>query len=266
MNIKEIQQQYNVYTDFIRKVEKFFIHSLFKNPEALQYLYSRGMNDEYIKYFKLGFDPGFQKTSEFLLFNKISTDLLFKTKIADTHETGSYNITSNRVTFPLTDIAGNTVGFSCNVLPSYNKDKIYAKYINTPTSYVFSKSLMLYNLYNAARFIRNERYAILVEGNFDVVTLFMYGLYNVVAPCGTGFTQEHAYLLRYFTKKIILIYDGDAAGDKAYRRILPIIAKADMISYKVQLPSGEDPDSYVKKYGKNILLKEIVGTFALETT
>lgn len=264
MNIKEIQQQYNVYTDFIRKVERFFIHSLSKKPEALQYLYSRGMNDEYIKYFNLGFDPGFQKTFEFLSLNKISTDLLFETKLADKHETGSYNITSNRVIFPLTDIAGNTVGFSGNVLPNYNKENTYAKYINTPTSDVFSKSLMLYNLYNAARFIRNERYVILVEGNFDVITLFMSGLYNVVAPCGTGFTQEHAYLLRYFTKKIVLLYDGDVAGDKAYRRILPIIAKADMISCKVQLPQGEDPDSYVKKYSKDTLLKEIVGTFTLE--
>ncbi len=264
MTVQEIQQQYNTYVDFISKVEKFFIHTLLNKPDALQYLYSRGLNDEYIKYFKLGFDPGFAKTVEFLNLNKISTDLIFETKVADQYEAGPYNPTSNRVTFPLSDIVGNTLGFSGNVLPSYNKDKMYAKYINTPMSDIFSKSLMLFNLHNASRFIEDNGYVILVEGNFDVVTLFMEGLYNVVAPCGTGFTQYHAYLLRYFTKNIVLLYDGDTAGDKAYRRSLPIIAKADMISHKVQLPLGEDPDSYIKKCGKDNLLKEIVGTFALE--
>lgn len=264
MTIQEIQQQYNIYVDFIHKVEQFFIHILLNKPDALQYLYSRGLNDEYIKYFKLGFDPGFQKTLEFLNLNKIPTNLLFETKIADEYETGPYNPTSNRVTFPLIDIAGNTLGFSGNVMPEYNKDGIYAKYINTPTSDIFSKSLMLFNLHNAAKFIKDMNYVILVEGNFDVVSLFMEGLCNVVAPCGTGFTQFHAYILRYFTKNIVLMYDEDIAGNKAYRRSLPTIAKADMISYKVKLPSGEDPDSYIKKYGKSTLLKEIVGTFALE--
>ena len=265
MTIQEIQQQYRTHTDFIHKVEKFFIHSLLKRPEALQYLYSRGLNDVYIEYFKLGFDPGFSKTLEFLTLNNLSIDLLLETKIADIYNDNPYNITTNRVIFPLIDIKGNTLGFSGNILPASNKDNMHAKYINTPTSDIFSKSLIFFNLHNAARFIRDNGYAILVEGNFDVVTLFMQGLYNVIATCGTAFTQEHAYLLRYFTKNIVLLYDGDAAGDKAYRKILPILAKADMISSKVQLPFAEDPDSYIKKYGKDTLLKDIVGTFALES-
>jgi len=265
MTIQEIQQQYKTYTGYISKVEKFFIHSLFETPEALQYLYSRGLTDDYIKYFKLGYDPGFAKTSEFLALNHLPNDLLFETKIAAMYENNAYNVTTKRITFPLADVSGNTLGFSANILPSYNKDDKYAKYINTPSSDIFSKSLMFFNLHNAARYIRDNKFVILVEGNFDVVSLFMHGLHNVVAACGTAFTQEHAYFLRYFTKNIVLVYDGDIAGDKAYRKILPILAKADMISSKVQLPSGEDPDSYIKRYGKTALLNDIVGTLALES-
>src|SRR5690606_6568821 len=128
-----------------------------------------------------------------------------------------------------------------------------AKYVNSPESALYKKGEILFGLHEARVAIRREGWALPGEGNFDLLALHQAGFVNVVAPMGTALTETQVRLLRRFTDRVVLLFDGDRAGRKAVRAAHPILQQAGMTVAVVTLPEGEDPDSYLRVRGADAL-------------
>jgi DNA primase len=150
-----------------------------------------------------------------------------------------------RIIFPIFDVQGRIVGFGGRVLG----DRL-PKYLNSPDSVLFNKSHHLYGLNLAKRSILQKSQAILVEGYLDVISVFCSGIENVVASLGTAFNESHVRILRRFTQEVVVAYDGDAAGIEASLRALEVFLDQDIIVKIAKMPEGHDPDSWVRKAGK----------------
>jgi DNA primase len=173
---------------------------------------------------------------------------------------GHYDRFRHRLMFAVTDPQGRVVAFSGRALElppdaKENDDKP-AKYINSPESPIYTKGQMLFGLFQARHAIRQEEEAILVEGNFDVVSLHARGLQNVVAPLGTAFTADQAKLLRRFAPSVVFLFDADAAGKKAVRMSRDAVKEAGLLAKVAHLPdeTAKDPDEFVRMRGKEALL------------
>lgn len=170
--------------------------------------------------------------------------------------TGHYDRFRHRLVFAVTDVQGKVVAFSGRALddpPGEPAKEKPAKYINSPESPVYSKGNLLFGLYQARHAIRQEEEAILVEGNFDVVSLHARGFSNVVAPLGTAFTEEQAKLLRRFAPRALLLFDADLAGRKAVRLSRAPLDQAGVSAKVASLPEGQDPDDLVRNRGPEAL-------------
>jgi DNA primase len=150
-----------------------------------------------------------------------------------------------RIIFPIFDVQGRIVGFGGRGLG----DRL-PKYLNSPDSVLFNKSQHLYGLNLAKRSILQKSQAILVEGYLDVISVFCSGIENVVASLGTAFNESHVRILRRFTQEVVVAYDGDAAGIEASLRALEVFLDQDIIVKIAKMPEGHDPDSWVRKAGK----------------
>ncbi|MEM8889554.1 MAG: DNA primase [Bacteroidota bacterium] len=151
-----------------------------------------------------------------------------------------------RVMFPIANPSGKVVGFGGRILGN-RKDT--AKYINSSESEIYHKSQVLYGLYQAKKFIRDEDLCILTEGYMDTIVLHQNGVKNVVASSGTALTKEQIRLIRRFSRNVLMIYDGDKAGIKAALRGIDILIREGMEAKVLILPDGHDPDSYVREKG-----------------
>lgn len=232
---------------FLRYQAVFYQHSLFKNTEALDYLLTnRNLTISTIKAFKLGYSPSFEKLMLFLNMNNLETDNLISTGSCIDKTNNLYYLFDNRIIFPLFNLEKQVVGFSGRKWNETANNHI-AKYVNSSSSSVFSKSLLLYNYWNL--FSNSLNYVILVEGIIDVITLFQNGIHNVVAPCGTSFTVEQAYLLKYFTDNVILLYDSDDAGKKASQKVLNLCKSVNLNPVLLTLDGAKDPDEFINNYG-----------------
>jgi DNA primase len=168
---------------------------------------------------------------------------------------GYYDRFRNRLMIPIRSMAGRVIGFGGRVLPGDDS----AKYINSPETDVYKKSRILYGLDISKNDLRAKNEAVVVEGYFDLITLYQYGIKNVVAVSGTGFTSEQATLLARFCERVVLLYDSDSAGIKAAFRACGILYNAGLEPRLVKLPGGFDPDSFVRQHGPerlSELLKE----------
>ncbi len=172
---------------------------------------------------------------------------------------GHYDRFRHRLMFAVTDPQGRVVAFSGRALedppdapPREAGDRV-AKYINSPESPIYTKGQMLFGLYQARHAIRQAENAVLVEGNFDVVSLHARGVQHVVAPLGTAFTVEQAKLLKRFTPQVTFLFDGDAAGKKAVRLSREAIREAGLMAKVGSLPDGLDPDELVRTRGDGAL-------------
>jgi DNA primase len=163
---------------------------------------------------------------------------------------GYYDRFRNRLMFPVFGLAGEVIAFSGRTLSS---DPESPKYINSPDSDVFSKGRILFGLYQARRAIRQKSRAILVEGNVDVLMLAQHGFEETVAPMGTALTEEQCLLLKRFSENVVLIYDGDSAGQAAAMKSIPLLLGCEMSGRVVTLSKGEDPDSLVSNGGPKAL-------------
>lgn len=258
--LEQVTNNYLTYTSFLLKIQKFYTHCLYENPAALDYVLSRGISREYIDFYKLGLSPGISKLQAFLALNNLSDDFLRTLKVVLVSEGRSFDPLTDRIIFPLDDILGNTVGFSGRIW-TREQEVLYTakatpKYINTASSDIFAKSLLLYNLKEALPYIKQEGYCIIVEGMMDAISFFIYGIRNVIAPCGTSFTDEHALLLKYATDKAIILYDQDDAGNKSSFRVYETLTNHAIQTTIASLPIG-DPDSFVRQYGKDTVLQHI---------
>ena len=156
-----------------------------------------------------------------------------------------------RVIFPICNPMGKVVGFGGRIL---GNRKDIAKYINSPESEIYHKSQILYGMHLAKKHIRDKDLCILTEGYMDTIVLHQYGIKHVVASSGTALTKEQIRLIRRYTKKVLMIYDGDAAGIKAATRGIDLLIGEDMSAEVLILPDGHDPDSYVRNQGAQAFL------------
>jgi DNA primase len=216
---------------------------------ARQYLQERGVDDETARAFGLGYAPdGWQNLLDHLADNGVPPSwteragLALRRRSAD----GFYDRFRHRIIFPVVDIWGNTLAFGGRVFAA-NDDG--PKYINSSETRYYVKGEHLYGLYPAKQAIQKAEYAILVEGNFDVISLYAAGIQNVVAPMGTAVTDRQARLLGRYCRRVVVAFDGDDAGREATLRCLPALENADIEGRVIRFDDGEDPDTFVRDSG-----------------
>lgn len=225
-----------------------FKSNLYKTQEgqtiAMAYFKSRGLRENTIDRFELGYC--LDKLDH---FTKIALDkqyeLEYLKKLGLTTQKG-FDFYRARVIFPIHSLNGKVIGFGARTLKN---DKKTAKYFNSPENPIYSKSKVLYGLFQAKKSIAKADECFLVEGYTDVISMSQSGIENVVASSGTALTEGQIRLIKRFTPNITMLYDGDNAGLKAAFRGIDLILAQDMNVRVVQLPEGEDPDSFAQKKG-----------------
>jgi len=226
----------------------FYEHN-FNSPAGLlakKYLFGRGIKEETIKLFKLGFAlEKWDALLSCLRAKNINLANLEKAGLVLAKESGGYyDRFRNRVIFPIFDVRSRPLGFGARVL-----DKSLPKYVNSPETPVYIKGNHLYGLNLSKDAIRQDDFVVVVEGYLDFIIPYQEGLQNIVASLGTALTQEQVRLLKRYTHNVVMVYDGDAAGQMATLRTLDIFIAEGVDVKVVALPEGTDPDSFVRKNG-----------------
>ncbi|MEM8487947.1 MAG: DNA primase [Bacteroidota bacterium] len=236
----------------LRFAGRFFYQHLTQKPsgeEALAYLTNRGFSPDSIKKFGLGYAPeawdGLLTAAE---KEKIDVQFLEKAGliIPRKDKSGYYDRYRNRVIFPIFSHLSKVIGFGGRILTA---DKNQPKYINSPETRVYHKGRVLYGLHQSKQAIRKREQVLLVEGYTDVISLFQAGIENVVATSGTALTPDQIKLLKRYTNQVLVLYDSDSAGAAAALRGIDLLLTQGMTVYGLELPEGEDPDSYVRAHG-----------------
>lgn len=231
----------------------FFKHSLLSDVEgkiALEYLKKRGIGEDTITIFNLGFAPaGWDSLLNYFSKKNISHELVQKSGliIKRKSKNGYYDRFRNRIIFPIFNVSKQVLGFGGRVM-----DDSLPKYLNSPETSVYNKSRSLYGLHIAKEHCRASETVYIVEGYFDLLALHQHGILNSVATLGTSLTQGHVQILRGFVGKngrFILVYDSDAAGIKAAERSIKVFDKGYVNAQILVLPEGYDPDSYLFEFG-----------------
>jgi DNA primase len=227
----------------------FFEQQLPKTPAAAAYVRRRGLSAETVRRFRLGFAPAGNILRGQAKRRGWSEELLVQAGLLNKRDDGLVDWFHGRLMFPIFSLSGKVVGFGGRVL-----DDSEPKYLNSPETAVFRKGDSLYGIFQAKGYIR-EQPPVLVEGNFDMLSLVNAGINNVVAPLGTAFTAGQAQLLRRYNSRITVCFDGDSAGRKACRRSLETLLAAGLEPQVALLPEGTDPDVYIRQQGKEQLLR-----------
>ena len=254
INTKQIKKDNNLYEiyDLSNKFYKNNINTKL-GLEAKEYLNKRSINEEIIKEFEIGLSLKDNKLLTKLLINKYSEEELIKSGLINKNTNGLNDTFYNRIMFPLYNLYGQVVGFSGRI---YNTTDT-SKYVNSKESEIFKKGDLLYNYHRAKDDARKLNQIIITEGFMDVIRLYSVGIKNVVAAMGTAFTKNHALLIKRMAKDIILMFDGDEAGEKATISCSNELVKIGVIPKIVRLENNLDPDEYVLKYGKEAILNRI---------
>jgi len=229
----------------MKEAGRFFYSQLYApvGAECLAYTQKRGLSKSIITQFGIGFAPNSWNALVDAMRKKGYTDKeLVAADLAGEKNGRVYDRFRNRLMFPIIDVRGNVVGFGGRVL-----DDSKPKYLNSNETLIFNKRRNLFGLNLAKK--SKQGFLVLVEGNIDVVTMHQYGFDNAVASLGTSLTEEQAVLISRYTEQVVLLYDGDAAGQKATRRAIPILEKAGIAVKVLQIPDGMDPDDYLQKFG-----------------
>ncbi|MBQ0016309.1 MAG: DNA primase [Bacteroidales bacterium] len=236
--------------------QKYFADLLYNDPMGqaigLSYFHGRGLSDEIIKRFGLGYcKEEWTDFTDHARRNGYSDSVLEKTGLTIFKEDGKcFDRFKGRVAFPIFSVSGRVLGFSCRILTN---DKKLAKYVNSPDSEIYNKSNILYGLYQARGAIGKADKCYLVEGNVDVVSMHQSGVENTVASCGTSLTVNQVRLIKRYTSNVTVLYDGDAAGIKATLKAVNLLFAEGLHVRMVLFPDGHDPDSYAQKYGSDQL-------------
>ncbi len=225
---------------------KFYQVSFSKNREALEYvLKNRGFSKETALEWKIGYSPTSGSVLvDFLKSKKFTDDEIKRAGLSTTLRNRTTDMFRGRIIIPLADAQGRVVGFTARQL----KDEPNSpKYINTPTTVLYDKSRQVFGLHLAKEAIRKNKYAVLVEGNLDVIASHQAGARQVVATAGTALTEYHLKALSRFTPDIRLCFDADQAGLAATERAIPIAAKTGVTLSVITIPSGKDPDELIRQ-------------------
>jgi DNA primase len=232
--------------DINKQAAQYFYYQLRREngSTAMAYLTGRGLSEETIRKFGLGYSDKYSDDLyRFLKGKGYSDELLRESGLFNVDERhGMYDKFWNRVIFPIMDVNNRVIGFGGRVMGDAKP-----KYLNSPETMIFDKGRNLYGL-NVARTSRKP-YLILCEGYMDVIAMHQAGFTNAVASLGTAFTSGHASLLKRYTQEALLLYDSDAAGIKAALRAIPILREAGVNSRVVSLKPYKDPDEFIKNLG-----------------
>lgn len=224
----------------------FYHGMLRKNSQAKEYLLSRGIRDSTIQLFKLGFAPNQWDGLYLALRDKFDPAHMEKSGLFKLGKTGKpYDIFRDRVMFPIYDAYNNVIAFGGRLMGGEDGPK----YINSPESPIYTKGRHLYNLQFAKAFLKKTQEVVVVEGYMDAIQVYQAGVGGVIASLGTAFTPEQGKLLKRYSTKVLLNFDGDKAGFKAARTSIETLLKLDMEIGVVSLPDNQDPDDFIKNQG-----------------
>src|SRR4051812_26335087 len=246
----------------------FFEEQLRKpgGARAREYLSSRGLTDEDIKTFRIGFAPD----SGFLLRDRLKGQfndeqlrasglMSWKDDAAANTDKGAamYSKFRSRITFPISNETGKIIAFTARALVA-DDGKSGPKYLNSPETAIYSKSRVLYNLDRAKEAVKKLEYAIIVEGQMDCIAVYSAGMHNVIASSGTAFTETQVRLLGRYAKQIVVNFDPDAAGARAAEKSLSLLVAEDFNIKVLTLDGGLDPDNFIRKRGKEAYGKALL--------
>lgn len=232
-----------------REAARFYFSTLYSKSGAggLEYFYSRGLSDRTIRHFGLGFaDDNWTSLCSHLRSKGFKDNELVAANLAVQRRNGNgiYDRFTNRVMFPIIDLRGNVIAFGGRIMTDEKP-----KYLNTSDTPVFKKSANLFSLNNAKN--SGSRTLILCEGYMDVIAVNQAGFTNAVATLGTALTSEQAVLMKRYADEVIICYDADEAGQKATARAIPILRNAGLVIRVLSIPSGKDPDEFIRSKGKD---------------
>ena len=234
--------------DIIETSKKFYRECLKikTGTKAYEYLTGRGISDEMIQKYELGYAPdSWNLLSDYLKKKGFKDQDILNSGMTVKNEKGRvYDRFRGRIMFPVNNVAGQTVGYSSRVMPG--GDEATAKYINTPETSVYNKGRILYGLDKAKIFIRQKDACVMVEGNVDVIASFQAGVNNVVATSGTALTVDQLRIIKRYTNNIIFSFDMDSAGVKAANRGIEMALQEEMNVSVIRVPDGKDPADCVK--------------------
>ena len=244
--VREKAQERAELLEINKQAAQYFYYQLRteKSAQGYQYLTGRGLSEETMRKFGLGYSDKFGGgLYQFLKSKGYGDDRLRESGLFNVDERhGMYDKFWNRVIFPIMDVNNRVIGFGGRVMGDGKP-----KYLNSPETKIFDKSRNLYGL-NVARTTR-KKYLILCEGYMDVISMHQAGFTNAVASLGTALTSGHASLLKRYTQEVLLLYDSDEAGVRAALRAIPILREAGVNSRVVNLRPYKDPDEFIKNLG-----------------
>jgi DNA primase len=227
-----------------------------RGPEgamAREYLAGRGLTPEGIKTFRVGYAPDSFNALRDRLSGMADNETLRTSGLFSAKEQGDgslgpiYDRFRKRVMFPIANESGRVIAFTARTLET--GDKAGAKYINSPETPLYSKSLVLFNLDKARTAIRQYEFALLVEGQMDCISVYLRGIQNVIATSGTAFTEQQVALLRRHTSQVVVNFDPDAAGSNAAEKSIALLTEEGFTIKIVTLDGGLDPDRYIRERG-----------------
>lgn len=225
-------------SDLLTSIALFYHNQIFKHQEILNYLYSRGITQDSIKKFEIGYSGANHETLNFIRENKLDYAEAIEYGILTETSNKTYAKFANRIIFPIRSSNGAIVGFGGRTL---SNEKNIAKYLNSPQSKLFNKSRNLYGYYLAKQAIYEKKSMIICEGYLDVIMLHQAGFNNAVATLGTALNKEHLYLINKNNPRILMCYDGDNAGIKAALRASELLAQHTKDGGVILLKDGLDP-------------------------
>jgi DNA primase len=243
-NNRQLAQRKKRLYEVLELAASYFQHSLLKNHHALQYvIQKRGLNKQIIQEFRIGYAP----TSSDALVQFLVKKGFARKELDDAGLTNRFggDLFRGRMTVPLMDPAGRVVGFTARILAD---EPNAPKYLNTPQTLLYDKSRHVFGLSQAKSAIRTKGYAVIVEGNMDVVSSHQADVTEVVATAGTAMTEHHLKALRRLSGDVRLAFDGDKAGVAATERAIPIAAQVGVELTIIALPGdAKDPDELIQK-------------------
>lgn len=246
-----------------RQAAESYHEYLLQDPAAARaraYLQQRGVPQQAIEKYQLGYAPD---SWDFLIKRFARADIALEDVVeaglvVKRDRGGHYDRFRNRVLFPIYELTGRVVGFGGRILGTGEP-----KYLNSPETPIFNKSRTLFGLYHHRESIRRLKRAVIVEGNFDLLSLAIHGLDYGVAPLGTALTSAQVRIIKGYADEAILLFDGDDAGLKAAVRTVPIFLAEQVQARVVILPAGHDPDTFITEHGRSALEKYLAAAVPL---
>ncbi len=247
--------RYDSYYKIFDIANKYYQNNLNSKygTKALEYLKERNITKDIIKEFEIGLSLNDNLISKLLSSKGYNLNSLEELGLCGIKDKFLYDIFRNRIMFPLKDSLGNVVGFSGRIYNGEND----SKYINSKESVVFKKGKTLYNYKNALKEAKEQKQIIIVEGFMDVIRLYTIGIKNVVATMGTAITKDHVSLIMKLSKNVVLLFDGDKAGEKATISAIDELSKVNIEPKIIRLEDNLDPDDYIIKKGKDAFLMHL---------